>query len=154
MLKVGLSSYSLSRAINKGEMDIFGAIRFVAERGGKHIEIVPGNSYVVTGNDALAADIVKAVREAGDTVRDEIRTHAPKDTGEYAKSWAVKKRKETSNSLTVVVHSRNRYQLAHLLEFGHAKRGGGRVSAQPHIAAAEAKGMEQLEDEIRKALEG
>ena len=69
-------------------------------------------------------------------------------------SWAVKKRKETSNSLTLVVHSRNRYQLAHLLEFGHAKRGGGRVSAQPHIAAAEAKGMEQLEDEIRKALEG
>ena len=65
MLKVGLSSYSLSRAINKGEMDIFGAIRFVAERGGKHIEIVPGNSYVVTGNDALAADIVKAVKETG-----------------------------------------------------------------------------------------
>ena len=95
--------------------------------------------------DLAAEDVKQAVREAGDTVRDEIRTHAPKDTGEYAKSWAVKKRKETSNSLTVVVHSRNRYQLAHLLEFGHAKRGGGRVSAQPHIAAAEAKGMEQLE---------
>ena len=104
--------------------------------------------------DLAAEDVKQAVREAGDTVRDEIRTHAPKDTGEYAKSWAVKKRKEPSNSLTVVVHSRKRYQLAHLLEFGHAKRGGGRVSAQPHIAAAEAKGMEQLEDEIRKALEG
>ena len=104
--------------------------------------------------DLTAEDVKQAVKEAGDTVRDEIRTHAPKNTGEYAKSWAVKKMKETSNSLTVVVHSRNRYQLAHLLEFGHAKRGGGRVSAQPHIAAAEAKGMEQLEDEIRKALEG
>lgn len=78
----------------------------------------------------------------------------PRIPGDYAKSWADKKRKETSSSLTVVVHSRNRYQLAHLLEFGHAKRGGGRVSAQPHIAAAEAKGMEQLEDEIRKVLEG
>lgn len=104
--------------------------------------------------DLAAEDVKQAVKEAGDTVRDEIRTHAPKDTGEYAKSWAVKKMKETSNSLTVVVHSRNRYQLAHLLEFGHAKRGGGRVSARPHIAAAEEKGMEQLEDEIRKALEG
>lgn len=104
--------------------------------------------------DLAAEDVKQAVKEAGDTVRDEIRTHAPKDTGAYAKSWAVKKMKETSNSLTVVVHSRNRYQLAHLLEFGHAKRGGGRVSAQLHIAAAEAKGMEQLEDEIRKALEG
>ena len=104
--------------------------------------------------DLAAEDVKRAVREAGDTVRDEICTHAPKDTGDYAKSWAVKKRKETSNSLTLVVHSRNRYQLAHLLEFGHAKRGGGRVSARPHIAAAEEKGMEQLEDEIRKALEG
>ena len=65
MLKVGLSSYSLSRAISNGEMDIFGAIKFTAERGGKHIEIVPGNSYVVTGNDQLAADIVKAVKAAG-----------------------------------------------------------------------------------------
>ena len=104
--------------------------------------------------DLAAEDVKQAVRDAGDVVKDDIRSHAPKDTGDYAKSWAVKKRKETSNSLTLVVHSRNRYQLAHLLEFGHAKRGGGRVSAQPHIAAAEAKGMEQLEDEIRKALEG
>ena len=104
--------------------------------------------------DLAAEDVKQAVKEAGDTVRDEIRTHAPKDTGNYAKSWAVKKMKETSNSLTVVVHSRNRYQLAHLLEFGHAKRGGGRVSARPHIAVAEEKGMEQLENEIRKALEG
>ena len=104
--------------------------------------------------DLAAEDVKQAVKDAGDVVKDDIRSHAPKDTGDYAKSWAVKKRKETSNSLTLVVHSRNRYQLAHLLEFGHAKRGGGRVSAQPHIAAAEAKGMEQLEDEIRKALEG
>lgn len=100
--------------------------------------------------DLAAEDVKQAVKDVGDMVRDEIRTHAPKDTGDYVKSWAVKKMKETSNGLTVVVHSRNRYQL----EFGHAKRGGGRVSAQPHIAAAEAKGMEQLEDEIWKALEG
>ena len=66
--------------------------------------------------DLAAEDVKRAVREAGDTVRDEICTHAPKDTGDYAKSWAVKKMKETSNSLTVVVHSRNRYQLAHLLD--------------------------------------
>lgn len=36
----------------------------------------------------------------------------------------------------------------------HAKRGGGRVSAKPHIAAAEQAGIEQLEKEIQKALEG
>ena len=105
--------------------------------------------------DTLAVEDVKqAVKDAGDVVKDDIRSHAPKDTGDYAKSWAVKKMKETSSSLTVAVHSRNRYQLAHLLEFGHAKRGGGRVAARPHIASAEQKGMEYLEEEIRKVLEG
>lgn len=104
---------------------------------------------------SLAADEMKeAVREAGNTVRDEIREKAPKDTGIYAKSWTVKKQRETSSSLSLTVHSRNRYQLAHLLEFGHAKRGGGRVTAKPHIADAEAAGIRQLEEDIQKALEG
>lgn len=104
--------------------------------------------------DLAAEDVKQAVKDAGDVVKDDICSHAPKDTGDYAKSWAVKKVKETSNRLTVAVHSRNRYQLAHLLEFGHAKRSGGRVAAQPHIASAEQKGIEYLEEEIRKALEG
>lgn len=94
--------------------------------------------------DLAVEDVKQAVKDAGDVVKNDIRSHAPKNTGDYAKSWAVKKMKETSSSLTVAVHSRNRYQLAHLLEFGHAKRGGGRVSAQPHIASAEQKGMEYL----------
>ena len=102
--------------------------------------------------DLAAEDVKQAVRDAGETVRKEIRANAPKDTGDYAKSWAVKKTKETSSSLTLTVHSKNRYQLAHLLEYGHAKRGGGRVAARPHIAAAEEAGIEQLEREIERSL--
>ena len=104
--------------------------------------------------DLAAEDVKKAVKKAGTAVRKDIEANAPKDTGKYAKSWTVKTTKETSNSLEVTVHSKNRYQLAHLLEYGHAKRGGGRVSAKPHIAAAEQAGIEQLEKEIQKALEG
>ena len=77
---------------------------------------------------------------------------ATEDTGDYAKSWAVKTTKESANALQVTVHSRNRYQIAHLLEHGHAKRGGGRVAARPHIAAAEEAGIEQLEREIERSL--
>jgi len=103
----------------------------------------------------LAADGLKsAVKKAGNSVKKDIQANAPKDTGAYAKSWTVKNVKETSNSIELVVHSRNRYQLSHLLEFGHAKRGGGRVPAKPHIAAAEQAGTRQLEKEIQKALEG
>ena len=62
---------------------------------------------------SLATDDLKAsVRKAGKTIKDEIAATAPKDTGKYAKSWAVKTQKETSNSLALVVHSKNRYQLA------------------------------------------
>lgn len=99
-------------------------------------------------------DMKKAVRKSGNSVRKEISQSAPKDTGAYAKSWSVKKTKETSNSLEVTVHSKNRYQLAHLLEHGHAKRGGGRVAARPHIAKAEENAINTLEQEILKALGG
>jgi len=54
----------------------------------------------------------------------------------------------------MTVHSANRYQIAHLLEHGHAKRGGGRVAARPHIAAAEEKGIRDLEDRIKEGLSG
>lgn len=99
-------------------------------------------------------EMKKAVKKAGNTIRNEIRENAPKETGTYANSWAVKKQEETANAINLVVHSRNRYQIAHLLEHGHAKRGGGRVAAKPHIAAAEQTGIDNLEKEIEKALEG
>lgn len=102
--------------------------------------------------DLAAEDVKQAVREAGEAVKKEISAHAPRNTGDYAKSWVVKKTKETSSSLTLTVHSRNRYQLAHLLEFGHAKRGGGRVPGKAHIAPAEEKGIRQLEEEIERRL--
>lgn len=104
--------------------------------------------------DLASDDVKKAVRKAGNTVRKEISENAPKDTGAYAKSWSVKKTKETSNSLEVTVYSKNRYQLAHFLEHGHAKRGGGRVAARPHIAQAEQSAVETLDSEIAKALGG
>lgn len=98
-------------------------------------------------------DMKKAVKKAGTSVKKEIQQNAPSDTGVYAKSWVVKNTKETSNSLEVTVHSKNRYQLAHLLEHGHAKRGGGRVAGKAHIAPAEEKAVRQLEEEIERSLQ-
>ena len=98
-------------------------------------------------------DMKQAVRDAGNTVKKQIQTNAPVDTGAYKKSWTVTKVSENSSSLDLVVHSKNRYQLAHLLEHGHAKRGGGRVEARPHIAPAEESGKEQLLSELEKALQ-
>lgn len=104
--------------------------------------------------DVASEDVKTAVRKAGKNVKAEISANAPKRTGAYAKSWAVKTEKETAHSLEVVVHSKNRYQIAHLLEHGHAKRGGGRVAGIPHIAPAEEKAVKQLEEDIMKKLGG
>lgn len=58
------------------------------------------------------------------------------------------------SSFHASVHSANRYQIAHLLEHGHAKRGGGRVATRPQIVAAEEKGIRDLEDRINEGLSG
>lgn len=103
--------------------------------------------------DLATDDMKKAVRKAGTAVRKEIQQNAPSDTGAYAKSWTAKTDKETANSLQLTVHSKNRYQLAHLLEHGHAKRGGGRVAGKAHIAPAKEKAVRQLEEEVERSLQ-
>ena len=85
----------------------------------------------------------KAVNDAGKTVKKEIQANAPVQSGKYKKSWTVKKTAESATK---------RYQLAHLLEHGHAKRNGGRTKAIPHIAPAEELGAEQLEQDIERMI--
>ena len=104
-------------------------------------------------SDLADMEMKKAVRKTATAVKKEISANAPKRTGKYAKSWTAKKTKENSHSLEMTVHSKNRYQLAHLLEKGHAKRGGGRVSGRLHIAPAEENGVQMFENLIEEALE-
>ena len=86
--------------------------------------------------DDLAEDttdtVKKVVQAAADTAVKDLKATSPKRTGKYAKSWTQKKIKDTSSGKEIIVHAR-KYQLTHLLENGHAKRGGGRVAARVHI---------------------
>ncbi len=101
----------------------------------------------------LSNEVMKdCVTEVSQSVKKDIQENAPVKTGKYKKSWAAKKVQENANSLTMSVHSRNRYQIAHLLEHGHAKRGGGRVQAVPHIAPVEGRGVEELTARIERGL--
>ena len=99
-----------------------------------------------------AEEVKQIVGEVGENVKKEIMEKAPVDTGAYRKSWRVSKEKETATSLSVVVHSEKHYRLTHLLEKGHAKRGGGRVAARVHIAPAEANAEKQLLEKIERKL--
>ena len=102
--------------------------------------------------DLADTEMKKAVKKTATEVKKEIAANAPVKSGRYKKSWTTKKTKENSHTLEMTVYSKDRYQIAHLLEHGHAKRGGGRVVAIPHIAPAEANGEEMLTQLIEEAL--
>ena len=96
--------------------------------------------------------VKKAITETGKEIQADIKAGSPIKSGKYAKSWSVKNTKESSHALEVTVYSKNRYQMAHLLEFGHAKRGGGRTRAIPHITPAEERGIRKLEEKIEREI--
>lgn len=96
--------------------------------------------------------IKETVREVGKETKELIQATAPKKSKKYSKSWAVKVTRESSNAMSVIVHSKNKYQLTHLLEFGHAKRNGGRTKAIPHIGEAEQQSIQLFEERVQEIL--
>lgn len=101
--------------------------------------------------------IVDATKKTADSVAketvDELKNTSPRRTGDYAKGWTTTTSYENQRTKRNTVHNRRHYQLTHLLENGHAKRGGGRVAPRVHIAPVEQKAIKKLEDGIRKAAE-
>ena len=104
--------------------------------------------------DTGIEEVKKAVKKGGKIVKDDINGSAPVRTGKYAKSWTYKVTAEDSASIEVTVYSPSRYMLAHLLEHGLAKRGGGRTRAIPHIAPAQDHAEQEIERELERALGG
>lgn len=117
--------------------------------------------------DQLAAAITDAVREytedvtdaierkvdeTANEVRDEAERSAPKRTGKYAKGFKVSKQDGPGKARRVIWNKKH-YRLVHLLEFGHAKRGGGRVQAYPHLRPAYDKFGAKLPDDIKRIIQ-
>lgn len=78
-----------------------------------------------------------------------LKVSSPKRTGDYSQGWA---RKKIGNSQ--VIHNETNYQITHLLENGYAKKNGGRVSPQVHIAPVEAAVIKDYEDRVEKVIRG
>ncbi len=94
--------------------------------------------------DMTTMEVDNTVKKVADDVKQEIMREAPVETGAYRKSWEVSPGEKTKNGSSYIVHSKDRYQLTHLLEFGHAKRGGGRTRAFPHISKGEKLAIKEL----------
>lgn len=63
-MKVGLSTYSLQQALDRKELSVPDAIRWIAEQGGQHVEIVP-MGFSLIDNPELIEEIKTAAQEVG-----------------------------------------------------------------------------------------
>lgn len=67
-MKVGVSSYSVSRAIKEGKMDIMGAIEWIASIGAEHVEIVPSPFVVDMG-------LAKAIKDKAASLKMDVSSY-------------------------------------------------------------------------------
>lgn len=106
------------------------------------------NEYKEITEEVVKTAVTKVSKEA----KDMAKSASPVRYGGYQKGWAVKKTVDTSNKASVTVYNKAKPGLTHLLEKGHAKRGGGRVSGKVHIAPAEEYAVTELEAQILRGL--
>ena len=102
--------------------------------------------------DELAIVVKETAKEVADKTATQLKGSSPKRIGGYAKSWRAKVMSESTDNLEVTVYNARWYMLTHLLEHGHAKRGGGRVAGKLHIAPAEEYAVNELEAAIKRGL--
>lgn len=71
-------------------------------------------------------------------------------SGKYARGWTSEVQAGRIYSTGVIYNKTP--GLPHLLENGHAMRGGGRVAGRPHIAPVEKEIVEEFISEVEAAL--
>ena len=100
--------------------------------------------------DQLEKEIVANLRLYADAtteiVEKAVKETSPVATGDYAESWEYKRDTTTEGRKNnmIVYSEKPDYRLTHLLEYGHAKRNGGRTKAFPHIKYAEESAEKRL----------
>lgn len=106
--------------------------------------------------DGYDDDVADATKESCMKVGKEgaqmLKGSSPVRKGGYARSWTYKVMGESASGIESVIYNSRYPGLAHLLENGHAKRGGGRVGARKHIAPVEQYVIETLETEIESRV--
>lgn len=108
------------------------------------------SSYNQQLTDAIKVEVRKTAKECAA----DIKKASPKLTGDYRKGWSTKVVYESDEDIRARVYNRTDYQLAHLLEHGHAKIGGGRVEGRPHIRPAEEAAIRKLQGRVKVRVRG
>ena len=78
----------------------------------------------------------------------------PANGAKYSKGWTRTLDKGRTTAGAKVHGKHGTYQLAHLLEYGHAVRGGGRSREIVHIEPVEQWAIDEAQERIIKRLSG
>lgn len=111
------------------------------------------SEYTVSLRDKLR----KITRKKANELAEMIKADSPRRTKSekhYADSWRVSSDYEANGyemSTSYTIHN-DKYQLTHLLEYGHMNRDGSRTAGIPHIEANTEKIQEELKEEIERAI--
>lgn len=94
--------------------------------------------------EEINKNLQEAVKKAAQKGKAALKSSSPKSKGQasigkthYADNWAIKDETTRLSISNILYNKKPTYRLAHLLENGHAKRGGGRVPARVHIKPVE-----------------
>lgn len=99
----------------------------------------------------VITSVKEAVREVTKAALKEVKSNSPvgksKNSGRYRKSWKSQQEGDRITASGIVYSTRP--GIPHLLEFGHAKRNGGRTAPKVHIAPVQ----EMVEENFYRELE-
>lgn len=96
----------------------------------------------------------KVIDEVSKEAVKKLRQESPKRNGKYAPGWTRKVETKRMEVGAIVYGKSGTYQLAHLLEHGHAKRGGGHTKPIVHIKPVEEWAINEAYERILDRLEG
>jgi len=109
--------------------------------------------------DDVTSNIPEITERIGKEGAKAVRNEAKKKFGtnkkkpyKYAKGWRNRTEKQRMTT-TSYIYNAKVPGLPHLLEHGHAKRGGGRVAGKLHIEPVEKILIEKYEREIEHELQ-
>lgn len=111
------------------------------------------SAYLAKYSAGATEVLEEAIKEVSKESVKKLKSTSPKRTGKYKKSWAYKPDTGRLKVGAVVYSKAPDYRLTHLLEKGHAKRGGGRVDAREHISPVNDWAQEEAIDRFIQKME-